>query len=987
MANLKAGRSDEKKCDTPTVTATSSPPRYIMLQSTTDSSGYIPSSYHYRTPTQIESNTDSQYTPPYMAPTISSAMKMKQRRYISSEPSLCTPRRQNSVSTGLRTAASFTLSRNRRSHQSTLRLWQRTTSQPLPKMCRKERFVNSSERVLHTAEYITANESNQQNLQRISPQPSSGVARRSSHRGGLYRNYLKELFWDRISSRCDGVSRKEDQAVNSAMDVQNAQTETSLYLEQLSKRNSYQEETSPLHLGRGHLQQEDQVHNDIPTPSLCTAQVKTPRGWQRTFSRVPCKISRLDRFAPQFVEAVSAQVWITESPQQIVPLAQSPHYASSKIDKYNIWQWVSSNSPQRISRFKRFWRSQIKNTKSVSEPSQCISQLEKSADQFASMEPGISRGVVWKRTISKSLPKVSRLHRFPVPENSASKISQNSPRSGRYEQQVSEDSLATQTSLSNAPKLFATLSIPLQQSLFCEQSKLTPLQKVSSKNNHSSLHTSHLRSLEVSSTESLFSGELSEKRSNFKNTPLCKASNSECSQKNAPSISRTIEIQSSEELMLPDVVSYGGSLWKRSKSILQRTSRFGRFQRRTSSASNIASTKSCEAPTISNVLFSKVPMRKRSKMSKLFRRTSRFDRFPKNTLSNLSTARVKSSFTPILPETSSSKESLSERSKSTPSRKFCRQSYFLPSRYLASSSCIWNRLTVESMQKNSRTERFQNSASVDLRTAKTRPSSPSLFSNISLIPSRGGSLWMQMKAIQSKNISRFCHYHSDFQEVTMNISNPWKKEDMNMLGRSSRFKRFQDNFSPNTHTAQSILSQNLSAKRFLKKRTKRKVPHRISREERFKTDHIPSELTSSANYCHYDNNSLCSDSPAHSLLTAQQRSPEQSLISDPPTNTDSSEDTFLTDSSEQAMDSNRNQQLEQQISYKEQFENRTPASLNILNETKEGRNSESRDSAAIQQTQPISYLDRTEGQYFDSEWISLISNFDCKWELFKTMLL
>ncbi|EJW76153.1 hypothetical protein WUBG_12938 [Wuchereria bancrofti] len=196
----------------------------------------------------------------------------------------------------------------------------------------KKRLVNSNKMGLLTTKCDRTNESNLQNLQRISPQSLSRVACRPPHCGGLYHKYLKPLFWDPITSRNDRMSRKERKerfmkevgTVDSTINVQNAQIETSLQQTelQLSLKNLQQKETSRLRLDRGYLQQQDQVNN-APAPSLSTTEIKTPRGWQRTFLHVSCKTSRLDRFAPQFVEAVSAQVWITEPLQRTAPLRQT----------------------------------------------------------------------------------------------------------------------------------------------------------------------------------------------------------------------------------------------------------------------------------------------------------------------------------------------------------------------------------------------------------------------------------------------------------------------------------------------------------------------------------------------------------------------------------------------------------------------------------------------------------------------------------------
>ncbi|CAG9539170.1 unnamed protein product [Cercopithifilaria johnstoni] len=944
MTDLKADRSDERKFDIPTNTTTSSLGRCVMPQSTVDSLvGHIPSSYHYRIPTYTDPNTASQQTPPYMIPTISSAMKMKQiiKQCTPSESLLWTYRRRHSISEGLHTAASFTPSRNRGSYQSRLRLWQQVISQPLPKICRKEPKAE-----LLTTGCDIANGLNHQNLRRTSSQPLLRVTRRSSHCGGLYHNYLKQLYWDRITSKYDKISRtehfmKEDQqrtADLAPMNVdENAQNEiSSVHLGQahlqLSPRNSYQERNSRFYLGRDYLQQQDQVDNDASTPSLCTAQVKTPCGWQRTFSRVPCKISRFDRFA--FVETISVQVWITEA-----PLSQS----SSKTARYNVWQWTSSNSLQKVSRLKRFRKSEIKDTKS-----QCISQLEQSAEQFILRE---SKGLetIWKRTFSKSLPKISRIDRFSVPGNSVVNICRGNLRPEQLDGEVSLDFLATQSSLSNALKSPATSPNPLQRSLFYEQAKLMPLREVSS----SSLHTAQLRSLKTSLIESLSSEELPEKHSNLTIKPLCRNTSSECFEKNVALCLRESETRSSKGSILPDIIFYDGSLWRRSKSILQRISRFERFQKRTLSTSSTASTKSFEALPTSKALFSRVSAKKRSKISKLLRRT-RFDRFQKNILSILNTARTNSLLVSTLPDTSSFERSSSE-SKS---------SCILLSRYLP-SPCIWNRLTAEPIQRNSRIERFQNSALLDLHTAPTRPSSSSLFSDISLILSSEGCLWEQTKAMSSK---KFHRYYPNFDEVTMNTSDSYQKEKM--LDRNSRFNRFQNNFSPNSYTTQSTFSQNLSTKRFLKKETEQGIPRKISHEKHFKTDYMASELmaqVSGAKYCPYDNRSLCNGFPMYSLLIAQQRSPEQSLTCCSLDNIDSCKDIYLTDSTTEIVDFDRNKKLEREISYEEQYENRAPTILNMFNGIRNERSDGLWDRTAIQQTQEVSHLSRTERQHFDGE--------------------
>ncbi|VDO08064.1 unnamed protein product, partial [Brugia timori] len=147
----------------PIVTATS-PRRYLVLQSTTNSSRNTPSSYHYRTSMYSKLNTASkrsQHSSPYMALTISSAMKIKQiiKR---SEPSLWTSRRQYSISGRSHTASFFVPLRNRESHRSKLRFWHRETSQS-PKIYHKKRLVNSTKAGLLTTKCGRTNESNLQN--------------------------------------------------------------------------------------------------------------------------------------------------------------------------------------------------------------------------------------------------------------------------------------------------------------------------------------------------------------------------------------------------------------------------------------------------------------------------------------------------------------------------------------------------------------------------------------------------------------------------------------------------------------------------------------------------------------------------------------------------------------------------------------------------------------------------------------------------------
>ncbi|KAK6106421.1 hypothetical protein QQG55_24155 [Brugia pahangi] len=482
----------------PIVTATP-PRRYLVLQSTTNSSRNTPSSYHYRTSMYSKLNTASKRSqhssPPYMALTISSAMKIKQiiKR---SEPSLWTSRRQYSISGRSHTASFFVPLRNRESHRSKLRFWHRETSQS-PKIYQKKRLVNSTKAGLLTTKCGRTNESNLQNLQRTSPQSLSRVACRLPHCGGLYHKYLKPLFWDPITLRNDRMLRRERKESfmkevgikDSTINIKNAQIETSLHLKQtelqLSLKNSQQKETSRLRLGRDYLHQQDQVNNNAPTLSLSTTQIKTPHGWQRTFLNVSCeKTSRLDRFTPQFVETVSAQVWITESLQGTAPLRQM---LPSKLSKYNIWQWISFHSSQKITRFKRFWRPEVNDMKPAPQLSQCISRLEKSANKFSLTEPRISRGIIWKQTVSKSLPKVSRLNRFPVPENLISKISQGSFRSKQSEE-VPLDFLSIKTPLSNALTSCATLPIRQQKGSSYEQAKPIHLSKVSNKSSLSSLH-------------------------------------------------------------------------------------------------------------------------------------------------------------------------------------------------------------------------------------------------------------------------------------------------------------------------------------------------------------------------------------------------------------------------------------------------------------------------------------------------------------------
>lgn len=763
MPNLEAGRSDEKKFGTPT-----SRGLCIISQSTANSSVKHPSSYHFRTPTHVETNTFFQQRPPYMAPTISSAMKMKQimKQCTSLRSPLMTSRGRHSIPKGLYTATLFTPSRKRKS-QSRLRLRQQAISQSLPKLCRKVNRLPESE--LLTTECNIANALNHQNLRRTPPsQPLFRVARCSAHCGGLYHNYLKQLYWDRITSKYDKVSRngkltkepKQQTADLSSIDIQNTQTE--MYLEeaqlQLSSKNSYQEETSQPDFGRDYLQQADIVTS---TSTLRTAQAKTPRGWQRKLLRVPWKISRFDRFASQseFLEAVSAQVWITEA-----PLRHSRYYAS-KTARYDIWQRISSNSSQKVSRLKRFRESEIENTKS-----RCISELEQSADQFILTESRMFRGSIWRQTISKSLPKISRLDRFPVPDNSVVDISHGNLRSEQFEREVSLNFLATQSSPSSASRSPAILSNSSQRGSSCEQAKLMPLREVSSMSNLSCLHTTQLQSSKMFLTESLSSKESSKKHPKLTIKPSCRATSLERFEKNLASNLPVSETRSLVASVLSDVVFYDKYLWKRSKPILQRTSRSQRFQKRTLSSSSTISTESFEKSIVSKALFSQVSARKESKIS-------RFSRFQKNTLSILSTV---SSFISVFSNTTSSQRSLIKELKSILSRKFSRQNYVLPPRYLASSS----RLMAERTQKNSRVECFRKSASLDLRAARIRSSSPSLFSEISLTSSSGRCLCMQTRVVPPKKSHR---YRPDFQENTMYTFDFCQQEKI--LGRELQISR------------------------------------------------------------------------------------------------------------------------------------------------------------------------------------------------------
>uniref|UniRef100_A0A0R3RFG2 Uncharacterized protein n=1 Tax=Elaeophora elaphi TaxID=1147741 RepID=A0A0R3RFG2_9BILA len=961
---LKAVGSDERKFDILAVTVTP-PRRHVVLQSTADCSVRLtPSSYHYRTPTRTDPKTASPQTPSYMAPTISSAMKTKKmaERCTSLESPLWTSRRGHSISEELRTAVSFTPSRKREGHRSRLTLWQQETSQTLPKLYYKERFVNSCpEAKSLTTECGIANELNNENLRRASSQPLFRVARSSLRHGGLYNNYLKQLYWDRITSKYNKISQKEsfmkgkDQGAEdfASIDGQNAQMEISLHVKQtelqLSPRNSYREETFRFHLDRDHLSRQDQIDNDILTPNLCTAQVKTPRGWQRTFSRAPSKVSRFDRFASQFVETVSTQVWMTKT-----SLGQFPPYTLAETARYNIWQCVFGNSSQKISRFNRFQKGpETKDTKFTFQPAQYISQLEQFTNEFILTESKMLRGLIWKRTVSKASPKTSRFDRFLVPDNSVTNITQGNTRSEQFESEVPLDSAAIQSLLSNTPRSPETVPIPRQSTVFYEQAKLIPLPEVSCKSNSSSLHNTQLRSLNASLTESLSSEKLSEKHSNFTIKSLCEVTSSECFKKNIASSSRTSETQSSEGSVLSDVIFHGESFCKRSKSTLQRTSRSDCFQK-TLSTSSIASTKSFEALTISKSLFSRVSTRKQSKTSRLLRRTSRFERFQKNTISILSTARANSLSPSILLDISSSEGTLSERSKSTPSLQFPRQTCISPSKH-STSPCIWNLLMAKPKEKSSRIERFQNSASLDLRTARNQLSNSSLFYDISLIPSSGRC--SQTKVIPSIQ-----------EKITTNTFNSWQKEKMS--DKSSRFERFESSLLPNTHTAQSTCSQNLSTKRFLKKQTEQEESYKISYKKHFKTDHFTSEKiieASGAKCCHRDDHSLCSDSSVYSLLTARQRSAEQSVTCHSPDSIDLCKNECPADSTAQTIiKSGPDQKLEQRTSYRERLDN--PASIsskiNVFNEIKGGKSSELWNRSIVQQT----ILDRKEEQYFDGEF-------------------
>lgn len=847
-----------------------------MPKSAADSSaGYTPSSYHYRT--YKEPSTFCQQTPPYMAPTISSAMKNR--------------RRPNSE--GLHTALSSTPSRNR-SHLSRWRLRQEVTS-------------HTPDVELLTAKCNIANELNHQDFRRTSPQPLFRVVSRSPHCGGLYYKYLKPLYWDRITSKYNKISRDEhvmeEQHIAdlAPMDIQNMEQQPQW---QLKPSNSYQDETSLFHLPKNHLQQRDGIGNGDLTSSLCTAQVKTPCGWQRTFSCAPLKISRFDRFASPFMETVSSQIQITEA-----PLKQSPYYMSSETARYNIWQCISSNSPKKVSRFKRFWKREIKDMES-----QVTSQLEQSGDQLSLTESRMRRGLIWKRTIFRSMPQISRLDRFSV-QCSSTNISRGNLPFEQFEQEDSLNSLETQSALLHLPRSPAVFpNLPLR-SLSYEQAKPVTLREYSSTSNRSLLQTAQLRSSKISLTESLSSEELSAKHSNLIIKTLCEAISPEYCEKNVPLGLQTSETQSSEGSTSLDLKSYNQSQWERSKSMPQRISRSERFQKRALSTSSTASTRSSEAPAISKTLFSRVSTKKGSKTRKPLERTSRFDRFQKNTRSILSTTCTNSSLASILPETSSERP-LSERS-------------------------ICNQLTAVSIQKSFRPERFKNSTSLDLRTARTGPSSSSFR----------GCLWTQT------------------HKLTMNSSGSCPEEKV--LNKNSRFKRFRNNVLPDSYTEQPTFPQDLSIKKPLKKQTEQEVPHKIAREKYFKTDRTASELmvqVRGTKYCPYDAPSLCSDSTMYSLFTGQQRSPEQSLTSHSLNSMDCScKDMDLTDSTTQIMDSIPIEKLEPEINCEEQLENRAPTSFNMFNGIRDGKITELQDSAAVQKTQEVSCLDGTEGQYFNGK--------------------
>lgn len=406
---LPEDRKSNDDRSTATVSFTSK--KHLTRQSTRDTSGNIPIA-----------SEGAQRTPKYMAPTISSLMKMNEKRKqcTSSEPPVRILRKRRSVSRGLQEYTSVTPLRGRKSF--------------VRKLCQENGLVGNAE-----VESVTS--SNQQHLQQTPTQPIR------THSHGLYHNYLKPLLWDPVVARNDEKSRMEGfinerRTTTTAVD---SMVDSEL---QLSQRNSHMEKTNFFHPNSGHLQPEVGVNYAFSTSSLSTAQVQTSACiWQQTISRTPCRISRIDRFAPNCMKDISAQKCIVESSQWIMPLEQF----SFKTDKYKIWQWITSDSSQKLSRFDRFSKPEISVTKSITQPLEVLFGLEQSINQYTLIVRRKARMMmIWKRTIFNSFPQFSRFDRFAIATIFQPNISHKC------------DFIETKTSLSSNTPTSTALSIHLE---------------------------------------------------------------------------------------------------------------------------------------------------------------------------------------------------------------------------------------------------------------------------------------------------------------------------------------------------------------------------------------------------------------------------------------------------------------------------------------------------------------------------------------------
>uniref|UniRef100_A0A915PXB5 Uncharacterized protein n=1 Tax=Setaria digitata TaxID=48799 RepID=A0A915PXB5_9BILA len=830
--DLKVGRSEKEH---PIDTVISSQGQYLM-QSSTLEFGSTSGSSQYRTSGRSEKGRTiwkrCTHALPYMAPTVSSAMKMSTFPERSSL-------QHRLISEGVRSTLP--------SKQARKTLWQQVTPGPLPKACCKERLTSTTETEPFSLESVRANKSNQQHT-------SQGAA----HSDAFNYDYLKQLFRNRMTLRYPRSSRKDrfmkqERSADSAMNLGDQQSRTPTHLDQSGSQKSLGSDISTIHSdqqespqsrsGRHHLWHQYEGQDEAPTSDLHTAQVKTSLGWQRTFSGAPCKISRLDRFASQLPEILSSQLLKTKLLQQNTELGELSVHKPTKITKSVIWQQISSGTPQKVGRSRRFSRPGIRDTGKVLQPFKCSSRFEKFANLFLQTESG---GLFWIRSYSKQLPKISRFDRFPAPDfledthhtlslESVRKNFRGSSCSERAKPKVLSHLPVIQSPLWNASESCTKVTTTLGETSSWEQAKAASLPKVSSKSSRSislqdtlDLHTAQKRPSKTSSTETS-SEDLVEKRLTLKSSP--EFSIHRFSQKNA-SNPTTNESQKLEAVELSDIAFYGGSLWRRSKLSFWKTSRSERFQKRSLSHSPTVKAE----PSIAFDTFSaEGSERRRTKtITKPMRRT-RFDRFhnsgllsscllrpkrlfalnPSDTSGRLLRKQLKSTPTWNI---SSSGEPLRKRSKASSAPKISlkenNQSRFQSAKYFTH---IWNTLTAEPVQNCSRTKRFQNSIVQHMAQIRS-PSSPLL---------RREKLWMRTEAARSEKISRFRRHCSNFQEITRNISNSSQEKDMETLDRSCRFERLQESSSPNAHMPQFVLRK-LSVEESFKKRNHRRPLRKTS---------------------------------------------------------------------------------------------------------------------------------------------------------------